>query len=241
MEIHARRVGVTGAHGPLVRPTTLLVGTGGFALVAGDPGTGHTAFGLVLSGRLKPGSGSVLLDGVDDPKELRKRVALVDAPDVNEPEAALSLGVVVGEELAMIGRRSGRKAVADWLADRDADRYADSRFEHVPPDVRCALLLELAAARPGVRALVLDTPDRYHGVPESWLELAQARVTPELSVVVLCTTASARLLDIPTARLGEDNTPPAEVVDDTAADADTVTDTAAVVVAETEDVQEKTA
>ncbi|PRY42301.1 ABC transporter ATP-binding protein [Umezawaea tangerina] len=240
MEIHARRVGVTGAHGPLVRPTTLLVGTGELVLVAGDPGTGHTAFGLVLSGRLKPGSGSVLLDGVDDPKELRKRVALVDAPDVNEPEAALTLGTVVGEELAMIGKRSGRKAVADWLADRDADRYAGSRFEHVPPDVRCALLLELAAARPGVRALVLDSPDRYHGVPESWLRLARAQVTPERSVVVLCTTASARLLDVPTTRLGEDNTPPAEAADDAATD-DTVVDTAAVVVPETEEVQEKTA
>ncbi len=207
MEIHAQRVGVTGAHGPLLRPTTLRIGAGEFALVAGDPGAGHTALGLALSGRLRPSTGSVLLDGRDNPSELRERVALVDAPEVNEPEAALTLSTVIGEELAMIGERSGRKAVADWLVDHDADAHADSRFEHVPADLRCALLLELAAARPGVGTIVLDSPDRYHGTPETWLALAKERVTPERSVVVLCSTSTARLLDVPAARLGEDNTP----------------------------------
>ncbi|MFD9741664.1 ABC transporter ATP-binding protein [Umezawaea sp. NPDC059074] len=214
MEIHAQRVGVTGAHGPLLRPTTLRIGPGEFALVAGDPGDGHTALALALSGRLRPSTGSVLLDGRDAPADLRKRVALVDAPDVNEPEAALTLRTVVGEELAMIGRRSGRKAVADWLVEHGADEHADSRFEHVPADLRCALLLELAASRPGVGALVLDSPDRYHGTPETWLALAKAKVTPERSVVVLCSTSSARLLDVPAARLGEDNTPPVEEEDE---------------------------
>ncbi|HEX6343951.1 ATP-binding cassette domain-containing protein [Umezawaea sp.] len=207
MEIHAQRVGVTGAHGPLLRPTTLRVGPGEFVLVAGEPGAGHTALGLALSGRLRPSTGSVLLDGTDNPSELRGRVALVDAPEVNEPEAALKLSTVVGEELAMIGERSGRKAVADWLVEHGAEEHATSRFEHVPADLRCALLLELAAARPGVGALVLDSPDRYHGTPETWLGLARALVTPERSVVVLCSTSSARLLDVTAARLGEDNTP----------------------------------
>ncbi|MEO6088164.1 MAG: ATP-binding cassette domain-containing protein [Umezawaea sp.] len=210
MEIHAKSVGVTGAHGPLLRPTTLRIGTGEFVLVAGEPGAGHTALGLALSGRLRPSSGSVLLDGIDTPSELRKRVALVDAPEVNEPEAALKLSTVIGEELAMVGKRSGRKAVADWLVEHGADEHAGRRFEHVPADLRCALLLELAAARPGVTTLILDCPDRYHGTPEAWLALARARVTEERSVVVLCSTSTARLLDVPTARLGEDNTPEEE-------------------------------
>jgi ABC-type cobalamin/Fe3+-siderophores transport system ATPase subunit len=207
VEIHAQRVGVTGAHGPLLRPTTLRIGAGEFALVAGEPGSGHTALGLALSGRLRPSTGSVLLDGAENPSELRRRVALVDAPEVNEPEAALKLHTVIGEELAMIGRRSGRKAVADWLVEHGAEEHADKRFEHVPADLRCALLLELAAARPGVATLVLDCPDRYHGTPETWLALARAQVTEERSVVVLCSSSTARLLDVPAARLGEDNTP----------------------------------
>ncbi len=204
MEIHAQRVGVAGPHGPLLKPTGLRVPPGVAVLVAGPPDAGHTAFALVLSGRLRPSTGTV----TPTPAELRKQVVLVDSPGVNEPEGSLSLAGVVGEELAMNGKRSGRKAVADWLVERNADEYIDARFEYVPVDVRCALMLELAAGRPGARVLILDTPDRYHGDPQSWWKLAREHVTPELSVVVLCTPASAALLDVPHARLGADNTDP---------------------------------
>ncbi|WP_433263299.1 hypothetical protein ACQPZF_31825 [Actinosynnema sp. CS-041913] len=202
MEIRALRVGVVGPHGPLLKPTSLRVPPGELVLVAGPPGAGHTALGLVLSGRLRPSTGTV----TPNPVLLRKHVVVVDAPDVNEPEASWSLAVVVGEELAMNGRRVGRKAVADWLVDRGAGEHIDTRFEYVPADVRCRLMLELAAGRPDVRALVLDTPDRYHGDPKGWWQLARKRVRPDLSVVVLCTETSAAVLGVPAARLGEDNT-----------------------------------
>ncbi|SDM33009.1 hypothetical protein SAMN04488074_1205 [Lentzea albidocapillata subsp. violacea] len=202
MEIHASRAGVNGGHGPLLRPTSLTVQPGELTLVAGEPGTGHTAFGLLLSGRIKPSTGTVSPDA----KTLRKRVVLVDAPEVNEPEEALSLSAVVGEELAMNGMPSGKKAVHDWLVQHAADEHADKRFEHVPARTRCAVLLELAASRPGVTALVLDCPDRYHPDPREWFALAHDHVTPERSVVVLCSNSSAHILDIPHARLGEDNT-----------------------------------
>ncbi|MBB5955956.1 energy-coupling factor transporter ATP-binding protein EcfA2 [Saccharothrix tamanrassetensis] len=202
MEIHAQRVGVTGPHGPLLKPTGLRVPPGELVLVAGPPGAGHTAFGLALSGRLRPSTGTVTPSAT----VLRQHVVLVDSPDVSEPEASLSLAGVVGEELAMNGRRSSRKAVADWLVARGVDEYLDTRFEYVPADVRCGLMLELAAGRPGARALILDTPDRYHGDPSAWWRLAREHVTPELSVVVLCTSTSAAALDVPAAQLGSDNT-----------------------------------
>ncbi|TWP46257.1 hypothetical protein FKR81_36580 [Lentzea tibetensis] len=201
MDIQATRVGVNGAHGPLLRPTSLLVRAGELTLVAGDPGSGHTALGLVLAGRMRPSTGSVSVDA----RALRKQVVLVDAPEVNEPEEGLSLAAVVGEELAMCGLPSGRKAVHDWLVERGADEHARKRFEHVPPTTRCALMLELAAARPGVTTLVLDCPDRYHPEPREWLKLAQQHVTEERSVVALCSNTSATALDIPAARLGEEN------------------------------------
>ena len=97
MEIRAERAGVNGAHGPLLRPTSLVVKPGELTLVAGEPGTGHTALALLLSGRMKPSTGSVSPDA----KSLRKQVVLVDAPEVNEPEEALTLAAVVGEELSM--------------------------------------------------------------------------------------------------------------------------------------------
>ncbi|MET9230502.1 ABC transporter ATP-binding protein [Lentzea sp. NPDC003310] len=201
MEIKASRAGVNGGHGPLLRPTSLTVEPGELTLVAGDPGTGHTALALLLSGRMKPSTGSVSPDA----KTLRKHVVLVDAPEVNEPEEALTLSAVVGEELAMNRMPSGKKAVHDWLVEHAADEHADKRFEHVPAQTRCAVMLELAAARPGVTALVLDCPDRYHPNPREWLALAHDFVTPERSVVVLCSNSSAQILDIPHARLGEDN------------------------------------
>jgi hypothetical protein len=73
--------------------------------------------------------------------------------------------------------------------------------------VRCRLLLELAATRPGVRTLILDCPDRYHPEPRQWWDLARRQVTPERSVVVLCSTTSASLLHVPAARLGEHDQP----------------------------------
>ncbi|GAA2661134.1 MULTISPECIES: hypothetical protein [Actinosynnema] len=203
MRINARRVGVTGAHGPLLRPTSLAITPGEPLLVAGDPGDGHTALALVVSGRMKPSTGEVDVPA----RELRARVALVDSPDVTSPEPGLSLAAVVGEELAVNRKPSGRKAVHDWLAAQHADHWAAARFENVPAAVRCALLLELAAERPGVDTLVLDSPDRHHPDPAAWWALARERATPERSVVVLCTTASAALLGVPAARLGADNSP----------------------------------
>jgi energy-coupling factor transporter ATP-binding protein EcfA2 len=201
VEISAQRAGVNGGHGPLLRPTSLTVKPGELTLVAGEPGAGHTALGLLLSGRIKPSTGTVSPDA----KALRKRVVLIDAPEVNEPEDSLSLAAIVGEELAMNGMRSGKKAVHDWLVEHAADEHASKRFEHVPPQTRCAVMLELASARPGVTALVLDCPDRYHPNPREWFALAQDYVTPERSVVALCSNSSAHILDIPHARLGEDN------------------------------------
>ncbi|GAA3869831.1 ABC transporter ATP-binding protein [Saccharothrix violaceirubra] len=202
MQIRARAVGVTGAHGPLLEPTSLVVPPGTAVLVAGDPGTGHTALALVLAGRLRPTSGQVW----PDPADLRRHVVPVDLPDVNEPEASLTLAGVVGEELAVNGLPSGRRAVADWLADRDADAYLKHRFDRVPPAVRCAVTLELAAGRPDAAVLVLDSPDRYHGDPAGWWALARAHVTPDRSVVVLCATTSAAALDVPAVRIGDHTT-----------------------------------
>ena len=46
---------------------------------------------------------------------LRRRVAVVDAPGITEPDDALPVQTVVGEELAIAGHKAGRKAVQEWL------------------------------------------------------------------------------------------------------------------------------
>jgi ABC-type uncharacterized transport system ATPase component len=202
MDLQAENVAVDGPRGPLLRSTSLRVRIGEPLLVSGEPGTGHTALALCLAGQLRPGAGTVRTGGRDDPAELRRRVAIVDAPQVSAPDDGLTLSTVVAEELAFAGRRAGRRAVRDWLAQREAGQYASGHVEHVPGGLRTALLTELAALRPGIGALVIDSPDRHGGDPSSWWETAMTWSARGLSVAVLCGSAPARLLGVPAVQLG---------------------------------------
>ena len=208
MQVHADRVSVNGPHGTLLPSTSLTVGEGEFALVHGDPGPGLTAFGLALAGRLHPTTGQVTFDGSADAAALRRRVAVVDAPGVSEPDEALALRVVIGEELALAGAPADRESVRRWLAEHDVAAYAGTRFENVAPVARTRLLTELAVARPAVRVLVLDTPDRHTSDVESWSMLAQEHAERGLAVVVLTATVPPAALPCPPARVGAHEQPP---------------------------------
>ncbi|MET0136025.1 MAG: ATP-binding cassette domain-containing protein [Kibdelosporangium sp.] len=203
MEIRAERVGVDGPHGPLLRPTSLSVRPGELALVTGEPGHGHTTLALALAGRIKPSHGAVTVDGRSDAAALRRQVALVDVPDVNAPEDGLRLVDAIGEELS----NSSRKTTRQWLGERAAGEYANERVENVPARVRTRLLVEAAAARPGVTALMITEPDRHSSDPDSWWPSALHLAERGLAVVVLCAPPSARALNISPALLGRDDQP----------------------------------
>jgi len=175
----------------LLEPTSLAVRSGERLLVAGEPGHGHTALALALAGRLHVDAGSVELDGDRTGRRLRRAVALVDVPGVSEPDDVLPLRTVVGEELAMADRPTRSGAVQAYLDQRGLGHLAGHQLEAVPPDVRTAVLTELAAARPGVLALVLTVPDRFGGDPRTWWQLAGEYASAGYAVVVTCTDASA--------------------------------------------------
>jgi ABC-type multidrug transport system ATPase subunit len=202
MRVRAEQVAVAGPHGPLLRPTSLTVATGQLALVRGEPGAGHTAFGLALTGRMNPTAGLVTVDGQPDPARLRERSALVDAPGITAPEGNLTLAEVVAEELALLGRPARRRHALEWLAGQNADSYARDRIDTLPPMVRIGVLTELAA-RPDTRLLVLDTPDRHTGNTQAWWPLALRHAARGRAVAVLCSTSSARLLPVRAAQLGQ--------------------------------------
>jgi ABC-type multidrug transport system ATPase subunit len=207
VEIEVRQVGVDGPRGPLLRPTSLRIQPGRLALVAGDPGSGHTALALALAGQLRPSTGLILVDGKPGTTGLRRRVAVVDAPQVSEPDDGLRLSAAIAEELSLTGAPAGRKHTARWLAEHDAGQYATTRVQAIPAAIRTRLLLELAASRPGVETLVLDCPDRHTDDANSWWELARGHAERGRAVVVLCTNSSARLIDAPAARLGQHDQP----------------------------------
>lgn len=203
MEIVATGVEVIGAHGPLLAPTSLRVRSGRIRLVTGDSGTSRSALALALSGRIKPSNGGVLLDERSGAAELRRTVAVVDAPQITAPDDALQVRDVVAEGLCIAGRPSSRRKVRAWIDARELP--ATERIENLPAQQRTRLLVELARASQGIRALVLDSPDRHGGNPHGWHELAAAQAERGLAVVAICSPHSADALGVPAARIGADD------------------------------------
>ncbi len=191
--IRADQVSVTGRRGPLLGPTSLTLHTGERRLVTAEPGLGHSALALVLAGRMRPSAGSVRIDGVIDYAALRHAVALVDTPGVSEPDDALPVGTVVGEELALAGLPAGPRAVSVWLAGHGVpSRHL--LFGELAPLTRTRVLAELAAARPHVRYLVLTLPERHGGDPAGWWALAAELADRDHGVLAQTTTATASVL-----------------------------------------------
>ncbi|WP_236793201.1 ABC transporter ATP-binding protein [Amycolatopsis sp. GM8] len=205
MRVNADRVTIAGPHGPVLAPTSLVVKDGALEFVHGEPGPGVTAFGLALTGRMKPSTGTVTVDGEADDAKLRQITAVVDAPGVSEPDEALPLRVVAGEELALGRRPAGKRDIARWLAEHDAAGLANVRVDQLGAAVRTRLLTELAACRDGVRMLVLDTPDRHTSEVESWSALAREHAERGLAVVVLTATTPVAVLPGTPTRIGADS------------------------------------
>ena len=208
MGIQVQQVGANGPHGPLLEPTSLEVNPHELVLVAGEPGRGHTALALALAGRLRINTGVTVINGLPNNAELRRQVAIVDAPDVSAPEETLRLAAVIGEELAFAGASASKASVASWLAAHNADQYLSTRIEAIPAEVRTRLLVELAGQRSGVTTLAIVLPDRHGAGPQTWWSVACHNATEGFGVVVLCTETSARLLDVPAARIGQHDQPP---------------------------------
>ncbi|GAB3940835.1 ABC transporter ATP-binding protein [Kribbella albertanoniae] len=203
MQLEAVGVSVFGLHAPMLTGTSVRVDEKQVVLLTGYPGPGHVAAALALSGRLKPDTGEVTLQGSSDPAVLRRKVAVVDAPGITEPDDALPVQTVVGEELAMAGHKASRKAVLEWMDEHGVAEHARTRFEHLPVAARTRLLAELTVARPDVKVVILTMPDRHGGDPHEWYALGQDLADRGYAVLITCADTSARLLDVPADQVEE--------------------------------------
>lgn len=149
-----------------------------------------TVLGLLASGRMRPARGVVEIDGRVDAGALRRRVALVDAPDVSDPDPNVLVAGVVAEELMFAGRRSDPVAARRWLDELGLGELALVAVSTIEPAARLRILCELAALRSGVEGLVLVSPDRHGGEPLTWWRLAEELAGRGLAVLVIAGRAA---------------------------------------------------
>lgn len=192
LRVESVRVRVDGD--PFVPTTSFVAPVGEVTLVVAPPGQAQTALALVLGGRLAH-QGEVRLWGRSDPGYLQEHVALVDVENVSAPEGALPVERVIAEQLAFARTGSGRRATHAALDRLGLAEYSGQRWETVPAGLRTVALLDLAAQRPHVQAIVLGGPDRHGGEPATWLTAATRVASDVFTVVVLCNLATKELID----------------------------------------------
>lgn len=180
-----------GRRGVALPATDLAFGSGEATLAVAETAQRPTVLGLIASGRMRPDAGTLTLDGVEAAREIRRRVALVDAPDVSAPAPNVAVVGVVAEELMFAGLPSDPIAARRWLDGMGLRAFSRLPIADLAPEHRLRILLELAAARPGVDALVLVSPDRHGGDPAHWWALAQDFAARGLAVLVIAGEAAA--------------------------------------------------
>lgn len=180
-----------GSNEAVLPPTTVTFGTGTATLTQAETEQRPAVLGLIASGRMRPDSGTVTINGDVDYSSIRTQVALIDAPEVCEPANDVTVAGVTAEELMFAGRRSNPLAVMRELRALGLDEYARRSISTMPPTERIRLLCELALLRDGVRGLVITSPDRHGGDPNQWWQLARAFAARGLAVLVIAGVASA--------------------------------------------------
>ncbi|WP_199286569.1 hypothetical protein [Homoserinimonas hongtaonis] len=178
-----------------------------------------SVLGLIASGRMRPDTGGVTIDHSTDAPELRRRVALIDAPEVNDPSAEITVFAVVAEELMFAGLPAGPRATVRALHELGVTEWRSWTIGTVPPIVRIRLLTELAVLRDDVEGLVITAPDRHGGDPAHWWQRSQELAARGYAVLAIAGVASATALGIapepdqvatPDAESGDDDATPQE-------------------------------
>lgn len=196
MRVHLDEV-QKGRRGEALGATSLTYRSGRATLAVAETEQRPTVLGLIASGRMRPDAGTVSLDDADDRRAhnaLRRRVALIDAPDVSEPAPNIAVAGVVAEELMFAGLASDPLSARRWLDEHDLRSSSRLPIADLAPAHRLRILLELASARPGVDGLVLVSPDRHGGDPAQWWELAEEFADRGFAVLVIAGEAAAAVL-----------------------------------------------
>ena len=173
MELRARGVS-KGPGGRALPACDVELRSGTAVFVEAETAQRPTVLGLIVTGRMRPDTGDVTIDGEPDRRRMRRALALVDTPEVSEPHGDVRLADVIAEELMFAGRPWGPIAVRRELETRGLAPDARTPMADLDPGKRVRVLCELALERPGVEGIVLVSPDRHGGDPAEWWRIACA-------------------------------------------------------------------
>ena len=178
-------------------PVDLEFASGAPAVTPAEGGQRPTLLSLLAAGRMRPSSGSVRAEADGrrlDAAGLRRAAALIDTPAAAEYEAELPLSAVVRQELVFAGLPAGPAAVRAQLEAHKASAHARAALGAVPGALRIRLLCELALLRPGVRALVVTSPERHRADPLEWWACLGEIAGRGVAVLAVSDVATTRLL-----------------------------------------------
>ena len=161
-----------GKKGHALPTTSLEIETGHARFVLAETELRPTVLGLIATGRMRPDTGEVTIDGTRNDRDLRRRMALVDAPEVSDPHPGVTLAAVVGEELMFAGLPATPLHARRWLEQIGFAELATQPIGTIKPSVRVRVMAELAVLRDDVEGFVLVSPDRHGGRPEGWWRIA---------------------------------------------------------------------
>ncbi|MGN8026332.1 hypothetical protein [Microbacterium sp. 22242] len=184
-----------GKKGQALPPTSLEIETGHARFVLAETELRPTVLGLIATGRMRPDSGEVTIDGARNAKELRRRMALVDAPEVSDPHPGVTLAGVVGEELMFAGLPASPLHARRWLEQIGFAELAGRPIGTVKPSVRVRVMAELAVLRDDIEGFVLVSPDRHGGRPEGWWRIATEFADRGFAVLVIVGGSAAAVIE----------------------------------------------
>ncbi|MEU6855364.1 multidrug ABC transporter ATPase [Rothia kristinae] len=188
--LHAENITAKGRHAPLIQRTSLDVAPGELLLLQASGQLTRTALALVLTGRMKPESGSITWNEESSRKALRRHASIVDAPELNEMEKHMRVRDYVSEMLSYMPHpflqrpHSGR-----WLEENGLADLNNLWDEQLTGEQRIRLMTALARHNSGADLLVFDTPSRHTHYSVTWiprlLELAQDEEHPRAVIAVV--------------------------------------------------------
>lgn len=210
MKIDLRAIAKEAKRG-LLEETTFSYSSNQVVLVCAETDQRPIVLGLIASGRMKPDHGEVLIDDASNNRLLRRKIALVDAPEISEPEPNVLTRAVVQEQLMFAGHRANPASAMEWLRLHEMSQWARVPIANMRPSARIRMLLLLAAERPKVNGIVLVSPERHGGDPDSWWHSVTELAERGYAMLVITGVAAAKLLSNKTTPLYLENLEPTEL------------------------------